>query len=31
MTELLPVFIHWLVGLLMGVAFGMAYHEDRNK
>ena len=28
---LLPVFIPWLVGLLMGVALGMAYYQDRNK
>ena len=28
---LLPVFIPWAVGLLLGVALGMAYYAGRNK
>lgn len=28
---LLPVFVPWAVGLLLGVALGMAYYADRNK
>lgn len=28
---MIQVFIPWAVGLLLGVALGMAYYQDRNK
>lgn len=28
---MIEVFVPWLVGLLMGVALGMAYYADRNN
>ena len=31
MSDLLPVFVPWVVGLLMGVALGMAIYDDKNR
>ena len=31
MSDLIPSFVPWVVGLLMGLPLGMAIYDDKNR